>query len=123
MAANLPIPLPPRTPTPPSDDAASNDADPGTTPAITSHDPDTLTPLTGTLAVPHSSPDVQTGDFLSPTKVSFSPNSLNDGATSPATPEDIASPGPFNFKTTVLAKSPVMKSVSVSSIILTVSNC
>lgn len=79
--------------------------------------------MTGTLAVPHSLPDALNGVLLSPTKASFSPSSWNDGATSPNGQGENESAGPFNFKTTVMAKSPVMKSVSISSYMLSLFKC
>jgi hypothetical protein len=109
MASNLPLPIPPRTPTPPSDEATDHYAaqiNSGVT-----VDRDALSPLRDTF--PRSvSLDPGNGDRLSPTKSSFN---LSPGPAD-STPvqngsSDSAAAGPFNFNTTAMAKDPVVKSV------------
>jgi hypothetical protein len=109
MASNFPLPIPPRTPTPPSDDgmvhAPHADA--------VSIDRDSLSPLKD--AFPKSAVlEPVKSDRLSPTKASFS---FGTGPAEDVTPTqtgsgDSPTAGPFNFNTTVMAKSPVVKSVS-----------
>lgn len=106
MVSNLPLPIPPRTPTPPSDDATGQDA------TQLSIDRDSLTPLKDTF--PRSA-SLESGsrDRLSPTNASFN---LGSRSADPATPaqngsSDSTPAGPFNFNTTVMAKGPVVKSV------------
>lgn len=111
MASNLPLPLPPRTPTPPADDEHA--------PQINSGiliDRNSLSPLKASF--PKGIMNDESRDTLSPTKSSFNP-SFNL-ATSPEYAETPIENGsgepspaePFNFNTTVMAKSPVIKSVS-----------
>lgn len=107
MASNMPLPIPPRTPTPPADDSSYNAF---TNPRVTV-DRDALSPLRETSPQSFS---LESGsrDHLSPTKASFN---LNPGPAE-STPEqngstDSTPAGPFNFNTTVMAKNPVVKSV------------
>ncbi|KAJ5806490.1 uncharacterized protein N7503_004092 [Penicillium pulvis] len=106
MASNMPLPIPPRTPTPPADDSSYNAF---TNPRVTV-DRDALSPLRESFSQSFS---LESGsrDHLSPTKGSFnlSPGpaeskSEQNGST------DSTPAGPFNFNTTVMAKSPVVKS-------------
>lgn len=112
MASNLPLPIPPRTPTPPSDDATDRHA-PQMNAGI-SVDRDALSPLRETF--PKSlALDAGTQDRLSPTKASFN---LSAGPADTVTPtqngsSDSTPAGPFNFNTTVMAKGPVAKSVHI----------
>jgi hypothetical protein len=134
MALNLPLPVPPRTPTPPPDDeeAAANNALPaGAWQHASSklpRDPDALSPLIENFPPRYSSgPSPSAAYFnsgqaagfggsgvfpLSPTSPPSTASSIqiNSGGTSPAAPShDIASP--FRFKSTTLAKTPLSKSV------------
>ncbi|KAH1488361.1 hypothetical protein LV164_000968 [Aspergillus fumigatus] len=106
MAPNLPIPRPPRTPTPPPDDPRSvTDGQPLRGFAAT-YDKDTLSPM-----VDHFSQNglnVEDGDRLSPTRSSFKLSPTDVSVQSGAS--DNGSAGPFNFQTTTMAKGPVMKS-------------
>ena len=107
MASNLPIPLPPRTPTPPLDDppkAPNHGSNPGAV------DHDSLSPLVDTFAQSRSGLDTDDRKHLSPTRANFNLNpsdSVQNGQSDP----DPA--GPFNFKTATMAKSPVIKSVCI----------
>ncbi|EEH21162.2 hypothetical protein PABG_03393 [Paracoccidioides brasiliensis Pb03] len=89
MADTLPLPVPPRTPTPPTDDPLS---DPEGFMVVRSmdtfRDRDTLSPMVDSFAA---------SGTLDPSR-----NTTNGSS------EDMQ--GPFNFKTTTLAKSPVIKS-------------
>ncbi|KAJ5161489.1 hypothetical protein N7492_006881 [Penicillium capsulatum] len=104
MASTLPLPVPPRTPTPPADEVAHRDA---TQPKQgVSIDRDALSPLRESF--PKSGSLDSTGsDRLSPTKPSFG---LSPGIADSPTKNASTAAGPFNFDTTVMAKSPVMKS-------------
>ncbi|KAJ5450132.1 uncharacterized protein N7458_006581 [Penicillium daleae] len=109
MASNFPLPIPPRTPTPPSDEAGDHNA-----PYIKSGvalDRDALSPLRDTF--PRSvSLDPGNGDRLSPTKSSFSlsPGPSDNVTSAQNGASDSTAAGPFNFNTTVMAKGPVVKS-------------
>lgn len=109
MASTLPLPVPPRTPTPPADEDAHQHATQFK--QGVSIDRDALSPLRESF--PKNPLLDSTGhERLSPTKTSFNlspriPESPTKNASINST-----SAGPFNFDTTVMAKSPVMKSVS-----------
>lgn len=110
MASNMPLPIPPRTPTPPSDDATGQYAthlDSGVP-----IDRDSLSPLKDTF--PRSA-TLESGsqDRLSPTKASFNldPRSADPTTAMQNGASDTTPAGPFNFNTTVMAKGPVVKSV------------
>ncbi|KAJ5728958.1 uncharacterized protein N7483_003466 [Penicillium malachiteum] len=108
MASNMPLPIPPRTPTPPADDTHNHDT--YNTPGILV-DRDALSPLRDTFPK-SASLDPVNQDLLSPEKASFN---MNNGSISTAgsvqnVSIDSAAAGPFNFNTTVMAKSPVVKS-------------
>jgi hypothetical protein len=108
MASNLPIPRPPRTPTPPPDDPKSvTDSQPQRGLAV-SYDKDTLSPMVDNFSQNESNEEDR--DRLSPTRSSFK-LSPTDGAVQSGA-SDNGSAGPFNFQTTSMAKGPVMKSVS-----------
>lgn len=93
----MPIPLPPRTPTPPPDEPFSPQKQPSFDPTAP-FDPHALSPH-------HLEPDYMaaSANYFSastPEKSSVAGiGSVNEG-------------GPFNFQTSTLAKSPVVKSVS-----------
>lgn len=116
MASNLPLPIPPRTPTPPSDDGAVHAPHAN---AGLSIDRDALSPLKDTF--PKSAIlEPANSDRLSPTKSSFS---FGTGPAEEVTPTengsgDSPTAGPFNFNTNVMAKSPVVKSVSFNSVVV-----
>ncbi|KAL4809426.1 cation efflux family-domain-containing protein [Aspergillus unguis] len=96
MASNsMPLPVPPRTPTPPPDEPQSAFAHPSQP-----IDRDALSPLVE--AFP--SRVTSDADRLSPTKSSFGLSADSNGQS------DNVSPGPFNFQTTTMATSPVVKS-------------
>jgi hypothetical protein len=109
MASNIPLPIPPRTPTPPSDEVTDHYA--AQINSGVAVDRDALSPLRDTF--PRSvSLDPGNGDRLSPTKSSFN---LSPGPADSTTVQngssDSTAAGPFNFNTTVMAKGPVVKSV------------
>lgn len=109
MASNLPLPVPPRTPTPPADESAHQHAQLNSGVSV---DRDSLSPLVESF--PRSS-SLETGTQgrLSPTKSSFNLSPLPDSTTSAQNgSSNMTAAGPFNFNTTVMAKSPVTKSVS-----------
>lgn len=92
MASKLPIPQPPRTPTPPPDDSPVL-IDAGEIP----HDPTSLSPR----VLQNGPPSGRLFAFdVSPVSPTF-PSSLSSDGTA----------GPFNFQPTTMAKSPVIKSV------------
>ncbi|OXV11096.1 hypothetical protein Egran_01142 [Elaphomyces granulatus] len=97
MATNLPIPRPPRTPTPPPDDETD-------IPSELSYNPNGLFPDTHTGFYPRELANFQ-GSW-SPTRATF--NSMSPGYIQTGSSEN--GTGPFNFKPTVLSKSPVVKS-------------
>lgn len=108
MASNLPIPLPPRTPTPPLDDlpsAPNHGSNPGAL------DQDSLSPLKDTFAQSRSGLDTEDRKHLSPTRATFNLNP-SESAVQNHGQSDPDPSGPFNFKTSTMAKSPVIKSVS-----------
>ncbi|KAJ5091647.1 hypothetical protein NUU61_006517 [Penicillium alfredii] len=107
MASNLPLPVPPRTPTPPADEPAHQHAQLNSGVSV---DRDSLSPLVESL--PRSS-SLETGTQgrLSPTKSSFNLSPVPDSTTSAQNgSSNMTAAGPFNFNTTVMAKSPVTKS-------------
>lgn len=109
MASNMPLPIPPRTPTPPSDDATDQYA---TQVDAVPIDRDSLSPLKDTFP---KSATLESGsqDRLSPTKPSFNldPRSADPTTAMQNGSSDSTPAGPFNFNTTVMAKGPVVKSV------------
>jgi hypothetical protein len=106
MASNLPIPQPPRTPTPPPDDPSIAPDHSG----LGGQDKDSLSPLVDTLPPLRNSSIAEDSTRLSPTRASFN---LSPSDNAPQNGQgDNGSPGPFNFQTTTMAKSPVVKSVS-----------
>lgn len=109
MAFNLPIPRPPRTPSPPSDEAPESSRAPSPAP---SYDSKSLNPVEedtpadpGRLSPSHLLMRPASHESLSPI-----PTGSRERSVSPASRS--ASPGPFNFSTTVLSKGPILKSVS-----------
>ncbi|GIK04485.1 endoplasmic reticulum zinc transporter [Aspergillus viridinutans] len=109
MASKLPIPRPPRTPTPPSDDPTSvTDGQPRRGFAV-SYDKDALSPLSPMVDnFSQNGSNVEDRDRLSPTRSSFKLSPTDGSVQSGAS--DHGSAGPFNFQTTTMAKGPVMKS-------------
>ncbi|KAJ5314212.1 guanosine-diphosphatase [Penicillium atrosanguineum] len=109
MASNLPLPIPPRTPSPLSDDgmAHSSHANAGV-----SIDRDSLSPLKESFPKSAALEPVKS-DRLSPTKASFSfgTSPPENGTLTQNGSGESPNAGPFNFNTTVMAKSPVIKSV------------
>ena len=114
MASNLPLPIPPRTPSPLSDDGMvhSSYANAGV-----SIGRDSLSPLKESFPKSAALEPVKS-DRLSPTKASFSfgTSPPENGTPTQNGPGDSPSAGPFNFNTTVMAKSPVVKSVNFVSL-------
>jgi hypothetical protein len=105
MASTMPLPAPPRTPTPPPDESTAQsglglDGIPYATAAELLYDSNSLSP-----ADPNAHFGSMSANMVSPASAStvYSPLSLDTGK------NDISSP--FNFQTTTLAKSPVIKSV------------
>lgn len=101
----MPVPAPPRTPTPPLDESAPQsgqglDGIPHATATEILYDPNSLSP-----ADPNAHFGSMSANMVSPAGANsvYSPMSLDGGK------NDI--PSPFNFQTTTLAKSPVVKSV------------
>lgn len=116
MTSNLPLPIPPRTPTPPSDDGRDQYV-PRTTPGV-SIDRDSLSPLKESF--PRSATlDPMNSDLLSPTKSSFnlSPRAADTLVSAQNGSNDSVPAAPFNFNTTVMSKGPVVKSVSLVEIL------
>ncbi|KAF7718904.1 Cation efflux family protein [Penicillium ucsense] len=109
MASNLPLPIPPRTPTPPPDEAHDHHASLINT--AVPMDRDALSPLRESF--PRTMPlDAGTSDRWSPTKSAFtlSPGRADNGTSADNGPSEPSSASPFNFNTTVMAKGPVVKS-------------
>lgn len=114
MASQLPIPAPPRTPTPPSEDERQGIDGLGldgviTSPTEVAFDPRALSPMRehfmsgryGSLSNP-----------LSPgTPTSFYSALSNDSAGSQSTASMEDGRGPFNFQPMSLSKTPITKSV------------
>lgn len=134
MASHLPIPAPPRTPTPPPDDGQPGDQIYGlgleeylTFPARSTFDPNTLSPMDenyqsgrryganarGLTANPLGmSPMTDSSSLYSAFSIeSSSASQPNTGALV----EKTDGKGMFNFQPTSLAKSPVSKSVCLPS--------
>jgi hypothetical protein len=112
MASNLPIPIPPRTPTPPADDQYASTINSGI-----SISRDSLSPLKASF--PKGIMDAESRDHLSPTRSSFNLATSPEGAETPIQngSSETTPAGPFNFDTAVMAKSPVIKSVSPVAIV------
>ncbi|KAL1862378.1 cation diffusion zinc membrane transporter Zrg17 [Paecilomyces lecythidis] len=102
-ASTLPIPRPPRTPTPPSDDPTDPDPSPGAT-----YDRNSLSPMVD-LYRPGEATESTSMNTLSPTRSLHSAMSVDTPASVQSSTGDGAS-GPFNFKPMTMAKSPVIKS-------------
>lgn len=107
MASNLPIPIPPRTPTPPPDDPPEAPV-PSEAAFYEQQNISRLSPLVDTFPPPRNPSDAGSRGRLSPTKSSFGPSPVEAAAQNGS--YDNGS-GPFNFNTVTLAKSPVGKSV------------
>lgn len=104
MASNIPLPLPPRTPTPLADEENASQINSGIP-----IDRDSLSPLKASFPM-----DAEGRDIVSPAKSSFNLATSPEDAETPIEngSSDTSPAGPFNFNTTVMAKSPVIKSVS-----------
>lgn len=102
MASSLPLPVPPRTPTPPLDEQPPVIPEPRSQEYNSSR----LSPLVDTFPILRSPSDMGSQDRLSPTKAAFGPSAVEVAAQN-ASNDD----GPFNFQTVTMAKSPVVKSV------------
>lgn len=116
MASNLPLPIPPRTPTPPAEpEFDDQDASQHGIAKVT-FDPNALSPLIENFPGRFSTLTPSTtmpGSPLSPTSPqSFYTAGSLDSAGSYQSPK--VDPAPFNFRSTTLAKSPVSKSVRQS---------
>ena len=110
MASSLPIPAPPRTPTPPTpilgDNASGLNINglPQTVNSTVSYDPNALSPLTGTFPGRFGSMD---STLPSPATTSSTSTNSDGTLTLPT------SKSPFNFQTQIYSASPaVTKSVS-----------
>lgn len=104
MASSLPIPAPPRTPTPPPDEQQSYQ------PADQLFNPNALSPMAPISAIEHTrESSMNPSSPMSPTF----PSASSDGQANVKTDD----PNPFNFQPTVLAKSPVVKSVGYYSLV------
>jgi hypothetical protein len=101
MASSLPIPRPPRSPTPPSDHPPSPDLP-------SQNNRNSLSVDTFPPRSPLGSTDPSR---LSPAKPSFSSNSTDASMQNESS--DNGAAGPFNFTTVSMPKSPVLKSVSI----------
>ncbi|KAJ5677085.1 uncharacterized protein N7477_002718 [Penicillium maclennaniae] len=108
MASSLPLPIPPRTPSPLSDDGMVHLSYANARVPI---DRDSLSPLKESFPKGAALEPVKS-DRLSPTKASFSfgTSPPENGTPTQNGSGDSPSAGPFNFNTTVMAKSPVVKS-------------
>jgi hypothetical protein len=122
MASTLPIPLPPRTPTPPSPglqepdmaglglEGVSQDS-----PAKVTFDPNSLSPMSESFRFNYmNSAMVSPADTnpLSPASTNSHYSGMSvDSAGNPRTGSSDEGSGPFNFQTTTLSKSPIAKSV------------
>ena len=117
MASELPIPAPPRTPTPPPEDEHQGTAGLGldgvlTSPVKVAFDPNALSPMKESFL------GGRYGSISSNSLSPASPNSFYSamsldsmGGQSSGSMED--GRGPFNFQPMSLSKSPVTKSVSI----------
>ncbi|KAL1988955.1 hypothetical protein VTN96DRAFT_6944 [Rasamsonia emersonii] len=102
MASSLPIPQPPRTPTPPPDDSPVLD----NAPSEPSFDPNSLSPMVDRMSPAAGSPE--TGGMNPPKSPTFGSTSGDSPASGSSSGN--GEPNPFNFQPTVLAKGPVLKS-------------
>jgi Co/Zn/Cd efflux system component len=105
MASTMPIPAPPRTPTPPPDDGSPQsglglDGIPYATTTEDLYDPNSLSP-----ADPNAHFGSMSANMVSPASTNSVYNTMSLGSGK----SDVSSP--FNFQTATLAKSPVVKSV------------
>ena len=130
MADSLPVPAPPRTPTPPSDEEYPEMSGLGldgmgdlVSPMKPTFDPKALSPMNENFPLSrYGSSTSIIGSLASPlspmsTNPLYSPMSLDSaGSLSSNNQEDGKSP--FNFKPMSLAKSPVSKSVGNINILL-----
>ena len=123
MANNMPIPAPPRTPTPPPEDTQPGMAGLGLdgmgdllSPTKMSFDPNTLSPMRENFALGRyatgTSGTASSSQPLSPTSTNsiYSSMSTESNGSYAGTPV-LDGKGPFNFQPMSLAKSPISKSV------------
>lgn len=122
MASILPIPAPPRTPTPPLDDVEALPAGLGLdgmadmlSPTRGAFDHTALSPMSENFAASryNGSPLLSLNQPLSPTDSLYSPMSTGPNGSQTGTSLQDGK-GPFNFQPMSLAKSPITKSVSVA---------
>ncbi len=128
MASNLPIPAPPRTPTPPPEDELHEGSGMNldgylNSPAKLAFDPNSLSPMDENFpigrygAAPAFPPPSASSNPLSPTDTNtssqYSPVSLDSAGSGGSVMTENAK-GVFKFQPTSLSTSPVAKSVSPS---------
>ena len=120
MASSLPLPVPPRTPTPPPEDleaiAQGHAYIPPPSPFSDSFDPNALSPRKENFSshYAHMSSTIPSPDFpLSATSTNslYSRGTLDSAGTYTNVPIDA---GPFNFQPTPISKTPVTKSVRIN---------
>lgn len=125
MASNLPVPAPPRTPTPPPDDQPQSEYLSGlgldgflNSPAKSSFDPNSLSPMDENFPTRshRSTNGMGPPPLLAPSPTdtnSLSPMSIDSaGSQTSVMVED--GKGVFQFQPTTLSKSPITKSVGIS---------
>ncbi|KAI9851519.1 MAG: Endoplasmic reticulum zinc transporter [Thelocarpon superellum] len=117
MASNLPIPVPPRTPTPPAEDQALAGLGlqdlPINSPSKVTFDPSALSPMRENFPTQYVYPPPQMGRSPgSALSAAWSGSSWPSSTFSTASeaPGEGHGTGPFNFKPTTLSKSPVIRS-------------
>src|SRR5947207_3186789 len=112
MASGLPLPVPPRTPSPPPEDHYTAGLDlygDQTVHTDLVYDPNALSPIGGAYDPGFNSIASNIGASPMSSNMMKTVDSFDVGGTS-SRPH--SSGNPFNFQTTTLSKSPVMKSVS-----------
>lgn len=108
MASGLPLPIPPRTPSPPDDQyTASLDQNDGQTDLV--YDPNALLPVAGAYDPRFNSITSAMSSSPMSGNMMKTIDGFDIGGMSNHPPN---SGNPFNFQTTTLSKSPVIKSVS-----------
>jgi divalent metal cation (Fe/Co/Zn/Cd) transporter len=110
----MPIPRPPRTPTPPFEEPPGNglglEGAASATPARITYNPDNLSPIKPDHPSGYFGGGMSTPLSSSNTESFYSPLITNSRRDSQSARSDDGS-GPFNFEPTALAKSPIVKSV------------
>ena len=121
MASDLPIPIPPRTPTPPTPAIEEQDTTglrldglSQAQPAQVTFDPNSLSPMSETFQFGSmNSTMALSSNPLSPASTNSIYSSMSlDSAGNPKTGSSEEDSGPFNFQPAALAKTPVAVSVS-----------